>query len=70
VVSNGNICRRKLFTGFVRRVDGAFAFREMINVSCEHISAIQGDMGTALISMLLVSAITAVPAMREFDHGN
>ena len=30
----------------------------------------QGDSGTALISMLLVSAITAVPAMRELDHGN
>ena len=30
----------------------------------------QGDSGTALISMWLVSAITAVPAMREFDHGN
>jgi hypothetical protein len=29
-----------------------------------------GDCGTALISMLLVSETTAVPAMRELDHGN
>ena len=30
----------------------------------------QGDSGKALIPMLLVSAITAVPTIREFDHGN
>jgi hypothetical protein len=30
----------------------------------------QGDSGMALISIWLVPAITAVPAMREFDQGN